>query len=160
MIEATGLGTWGALLVALATLTTNFVNIYMSALAWKSLRPSTGDQPAIWSIGLIGTALGLLGGVWLDRFADFVLVLGGTLVPIGAILFAQFVLIARYPDVEALYRNPGPYTRYGGLMPAGMLAWVAGAATYYAASDIGATLPTLRRHDCRLRVGSYPRGQV
>jgi purine-cytosine permease-like protein len=143
MIDATGLGMWGAVLVALATLTTNFVNIYMSALAWKSLRPSTGDRSAIWSIGLIGTALGLLGGVWLDRFADFVLVLGGALVPIGAILFAQFVLIARYPDVETLYRNPGPYTRHWGVMPAGMLAWVAGAATYYAATDIGATLPTL-----------------
>jgi NCS1 family nucleobase:cation symporter-1 len=143
MIAVTGLGTWGAVLVALATLTTNFVNIYMSALAWKSLRPSAGDQTAIWSIGVVGTALGLLGGVWLERFADFVLVIGGTLVPIGAILLAHFVLASRSPDAEALYRNPGPYTVRGGVLPAGLVAWTAGAATYYATSHVGATLPTL-----------------
>ena len=143
MIEATGLGPWGAVLVSLATLTTNFVNIYMSALAWKSLRPATGDHAAIWSIGLIGTALGLLGGVWLDRFADFMLVLGGTLVPIGAILLTHFVILRRWPDVAALYASPGPYTAWGGFVPAGVAAWVAGAVTYYATSAVGATLPTL-----------------
>ena len=37
---AVGIGWWGAALLALATLTTNFVNIYMSALALKSLRPT------------------------------------------------------------------------------------------------------------------------
>src|SRR6185369_4291348 len=36
MLQALHLGAAGALLVALATLTTNFVNIYLSALAWKS----------------------------------------------------------------------------------------------------------------------------
>jgi purine-cytosine permease-like protein len=143
MIAAAGLGWWGAVLVGLATLTTNFVNIYMSALAWKSLRPSAGDQATIWSIGLIGTILGLFGGAWLDRFADFMLLLGGTLVPIGAILLAHFVLLGNLPDAEALYSNPGPCTRHRGLLPAGMVAWVAGAATYYATSRVGATLPTL-----------------
>ena len=40
MVAAVGIGWWGAVLLALATLTTNFVNIYMSALAFKSLLPS------------------------------------------------------------------------------------------------------------------------
>ena len=39
MLDAVGLGAAGALLLTLATLTTNFVNIYMSSLAWKSLAP-------------------------------------------------------------------------------------------------------------------------
>jgi hypothetical protein len=40
MVYALQLGWWGATLLALAALTTNFVNIYMSALALKSLRPA------------------------------------------------------------------------------------------------------------------------
>ena len=51
MIAALGVGWWGALLISLATLTTNFVNIYMSALALKSLRPTIGDQTSVWLIG-------------------------------------------------------------------------------------------------------------
>ena len=42
MVFSLGLGWWGATLLALAALTTNFVNIYMSALALKSLRPALG----------------------------------------------------------------------------------------------------------------------
>ena len=40
MVYAVGIGWWGAVLLTVATLTTNFVNIYMSALAFKSLRPT------------------------------------------------------------------------------------------------------------------------
>jgi len=65
----------GALLVALASVTTNFVNIYVSALAWKTLVPGTSDAWSVWSIGGVGTALGLVGGAWLDGYA------GGLFVP-------------------------------------------------------------------------------
>ena len=44
MLSAVGLGAAGALLLTLATLTTNFVNIYMSSLAWKSLAPRRQRQ--------------------------------------------------------------------------------------------------------------------
>ena len=44
MVFAVGLGWWGAVLITLATLTTNFVNIYMSALAFKSLFPAATDR--------------------------------------------------------------------------------------------------------------------
>ena len=43
MLAAAGVGWWTAALVALATVTTNFVNIYLSSLAWRTLSPrSTG----------------------------------------------------------------------------------------------------------------------
>ena len=76
-----GLGWWGAVLLTLATLTTNFVNIYMSALAFKSLRPARVGQAGIWLIGGVGAALGLLSTRWLDGFATFTLLLAGLLVP-------------------------------------------------------------------------------
>ena len=76
MVFAIGIGWWGAVLLALATLTTNFVNIYMSALAFKSLRPQARDATAVWLIGGVGAALGLLSNAWIEQFAGLTLLLG------------------------------------------------------------------------------------
>lgn len=147
MILATGVGKTGAVLVILATVTTNFVNIYMSALAWRSLAPKTHQAAAIWTIGLVGTGVGLLSPQLLDEFASFMILLGGILVPIGGILIGHFVVLpwlwpagAVAVDVPALYDERGPLA--GLAMPAAM-AWLAGAATYYAAQGYGATLIAL-----------------
>jgi cytosine permease len=137
MIFAVGLGWWGAVLVMLATLTTNFVNIYMSALALKSLRPRTSDRAGIWLIGGIGAALSMLSSVWLTRFTDLTILLAGVLVPIGGILLAHYVILRRPVIVADLYR------RTGGFSVAGTLAWAAGAAVFYIAAPIGGTLPSL-----------------
>ncbi len=143
MLEAVGLGSTGAILLALATLTTNFVNIYLSSLALKSLGPRVGEQASVWSTGLIGTALGVLSTAWLDRYADFMLVLGGALIPVGGVIFAHFFILRRPVDVEGLYRRGGPYDRHGGWSLAGLGAWAAGSAAYLLASPIGGTLPSL-----------------
>jgi NCS1 nucleoside transporter family len=143
MLEAAGLGVGGAVLMAFGTLTTNFVNIYLSALAWRSLLPRSSQQLALWVTGLVGAALSLLSRAWLDRFADFMLVLGGAFVPIGGILIARFFLDRRPVDVAALYDARGVHARHFGFSPAGMLAWAAGAAVYYAIGASGGTIPAL-----------------
>ncbi len=142
MLGAVGLGGTGAFLLALATLTTNFVNIYMSSLAWKSLWPGTSEQAAIWSIGIVGTALGAVPGVWLDQYTGFMTLLGAILVPVGGVLLAHF-----YGDrgraatsVEALYDRSGPLAGYS--LP-GLVAWGAGALSYFLAGAWGGTLPAL-----------------
>jgi purine-cytosine permease-like protein len=137
MIAALRLPAAGAVLMALGTLTTNFVNIYLSALAWKSLFPRSSSGVAVWSIGLVGTALSLFSRAWLDRYADLMLVLGGVLVPVGGILLARFSWMRDPVDVEALYHSP---PRVEG--PA-LAAWGLGAAAYFAASSLGGTLPAL-----------------
>jgi NCS1 family nucleobase:cation symporter-1 len=161
MVQALGIGGWGALLISVATLTTNFVNIYMSALALRSLFPRVGPQLSAWSTGLVGAALSVFSGAWLDQYANFMLVLGGILVPVGGVLLARFFLVARAartagtratitPRIEDLYDPHGPYARHGGFDVAGLSAWLAGGAAYYAASGIGGTLPALL-----LAVGLY-----
>src|SRR4029077_12257687 len=98
MLDAIGLGASGALLLTLATLTTNFVNIYMSSLAWKSLAPRASDGAVIWSIGIVGTALSAVPGVWLEQYSSFMIVLGGVLVPVGGVLIAHYYI--RPPRVD------------------------------------------------------------
>jgi NCS1 family nucleobase:cation symporter-1 len=143
MVVTLDLGWWGATLLTLATLTTNFVNIYMSALALKSLRPTLGDATIVWLIGGIGAGLGLLSTAWLDRFASFTLVLAGLLVPIGGVLLAHYLVLQRPVHVPDLYDVSGPYARRGGWSLAGATAWGAGAAAFWLAAPIGGTLPAL-----------------
>ena len=95
MLQALKLGVSGAVLMTVATVTTNFVNIYMSSLALRSLVPRAGGQLTVWSTGLVAAGLSLFSGAWLDRYASFMMVLGGILVPVGGILLARFYLRPR-----------------------------------------------------------------
>ena len=140
MMAAVGLGWAGAVLMVAATVTTNFVNIYMSGLAWKSLVPRMSAQASIWSIGIIGTVLGLFFGSFMDRYAEFMVMLGGVFVPIGGVLAAHFLTGRPSPHVPDLYDPSGPYR--GVLLP-GIVSWGLGILAYYLASSIGGTLPAL-----------------
>ncbi|HJZ71815.1 MAG TPA: cytosine permease [Vicinamibacterales bacterium] len=145
MLDAVGLGAAGALLLALATVTTNFVNIYMSSLAWKSLTPRAGDAAVIWSIGIVGTLLSALPGVWLEQYTNFMVILGGALVPIGGLLVAHYYIRPARIDealVGEMYEASGPFR---GVAPAGFAAWTIGAVVYFVAgrTGIGGTAPAL-----------------
>lgn len=144
MVFTLGLGWWGGILLVLATLTTNFVNIYMSALALKSLRPSTPDHVSIWIIGGVGAVLGLLSTVWIDQFANFTVLLAGVFVPIGGLLIAHFLILRRTHTAADLYPSvQGGAPAVGLWSLAGLTAWVTGTATFYLAAPIGGTLPSL-----------------
>lgn len=144
MVFALGLGWWGAMLVTLGTLTTNFVNIYMSALALKSLRPKTSNRAAIWIIGGVGSALSLLSTDLLDRLGLFTFALGGVLVPIGGLLVAHFLVLRRCDSPASLYpARPGEAPAVGHWSVAGISAWIAGATAFYAFQNIGGVLPSL-----------------
>ncbi|MCX6546289.1 MAG: cytosine permease [Acidobacteria bacterium] len=156
MMAAIGLGWVGAVLMVLATITTNFVNIYMSGLAWKTLVPRMSAQWSVWSIGIIGTLLALLSGSWLNRYAEFMVVLGGVLVPVGGVLVAHFRFGRPAPHVPDLYDARGPYR--GVLLP-GVVAWALGSLAYYLASRWGGTLPSLMTSIVAYRILARRRGQ-
>ena len=143
MLSAVGLGASGAVLLTVATLTTNFVNIYMSALAWKSLVPRASDGAVIWSIGLVGSALSAVPGVWLDEYTNIMVILGAVLVPVGGVLVAHFYLPPIHLDeagIDELYKETGAYR---GFSAAGLVAWAAGVLAFFAAGSIGGTIPAL-----------------
>jgi cytosine permease len=144
IVGASGLGLMGALLLALATLTTNFVNIYLSALAFKSLLPGTSDALSIAAIGTLGTLLALIPGAGLERYVDFMLLLGGLLVPVGGVLLQRFVLSREPVSIPALYARDTSRATWRGWRPRALTAWAAGAAVYFAAQRFGGgTLPAL-----------------
>jgi purine-cytosine permease-like protein len=139
MLASLGQGWWTAALITLASVTTNFVNIYMSSLAWKTISKNVSSGVAVWTIGIIGTVLGLISSVWLTRFADLMVILGSVLVPVGGVFLAHFVVLRRPIDVTAIYDA----ARLRAFNIAGIVAWLAGFAVYTLAASIGATLPAL-----------------
>jgi NCS1 family nucleobase:cation symporter-1 len=143
MLQALRLGVSGAVLMTVATVTTNFVNIYMSSLALRSLVPRAGGQLTVWSTGLVAAGLSLFSGAWLDRYASFMMVLGGILVPVGGILLARFYLVRTPLRPASLYDRTGEFGRRLGFDVAGLAAWACGGAAYYLAGSLGRTLPAL-----------------
>ena len=144
MLSAVGLGASGAALLTIATITTNFVNIYMSSLAWKSLFPGARDGVVVWSIGLIGTALSAIPGVWLQQYTNFMVVLGAVLVPVGGVLLAHYYFSRHDSMDESLIPQLyDPNGRFRGVNAGGLLAWAAGGAVFFAAGSGGGTVPAL-----------------
>lgn len=138
MLAAADAGAAAAVLLVLATITTNFVNIYLSSLAWRSIMPAVPAGAAVWVVGLVGTALAFTGG-WLDRFAGFMTIVGSLLVPVGGVFIAHFAIRRRPVDVGALYDPRGPRA---GIRWAGVCAVAAGVAVYHLL-PAGATIPSL-----------------
>jgi purine-cytosine permease-like protein len=139
MLAALGSPVFGALLLAVATITTNFVNIYLSALALRSLIPRIPDRPAVLATGFVGAALSLLSREWIDGYSAFMGALGLILVPLGGVALAQFFPFPRNIDPLDLYK-PGRFMKPGW---AGLAAWAAGAFVYWKYQATGATVPAL-----------------
>ena len=140
MLSALGSPPLGAVLLGVATITTNFVNIYLSALALRSLIPAIKDGPAVLITGLIGAALSVLSREWIDGYSSFMGALGLILVPLGGVALAQFFPFPKEIDPKSLYLESGPFARANW---AGLLAWAAGALVYWRYQATGATLPAL-----------------
>ena len=93
----------------------------------------------MWTIGIIGTLLGLASSGWLTQFANLMVLLGSVLVPVGGVFLAHFVVLRRPVNVDAVYR----VETLPSFTAAGSIAWVLGFVVYKAAAPIGATIPAL-----------------
>jgi purine-cytosine permease-like protein len=135
MVLGLGAPSIALLIIGLSTLTTNFVNLYLSALALRALVPRAPRSASVLLIGAIGTALGLLTDDLLGRYADFMGLIATALLPIVAVALVHFFVLRA--SAERLSRWSWP----------ALLAWLAGVLCYQGLSrlapSVGATLPTL-----------------
>jgi purine-cytosine permease-like protein len=97
----------------------------------------------IWSIGIVGTGLSAVPGVWLEQYTNFMMVLGALLVPVGGVLVAHYYIHRPRMDEAFIAELYDPAGSFRGVSAAGMMAWAAGAAAFFAAGSIGGTLPAL-----------------
>lgn len=137
MIMGLGLPVYALLLMALSTITTNFVNIYLSSLALKNLWPGAPQRLTVLVMGGVGTALGLASPHLLDRYTGFMVWIATLLLPIVAIVLVHFFTGRKVEDPADTKR----------LVLPGIIAWGLGALAYLGFQNLdwglGATLPAL-----------------
>lgn len=137
MVLGAGLPLAALVLMALSTITTNFVNLFLSALALKNLWPTAPDRATVLGVGAIGTGLGLVSPQILDLYAAFMGYLGTALLPIVAVVLVHF-----FSGPRITHPLEAPRLRL-----AAVVSWLLGAAVYQGIQltpwPFGATLPTL-----------------
>lgn len=150
MLIGLGFGIPTLIMMAVATITTNFVNIYLSAISFKTVFPKSNDLISIWSIGLIGTFFGVFNRGWLDWYARFMLVIGSLFIPLVGILLVEFFFGARRRPlvVSELYKSRGVYFFQGGFNISAVVCLCFGTLVYWtihqsSLARVGSTLPTL-----------------
>ncbi|HVS14979.1 MAG TPA: cytosine permease [Thermoanaerobaculia bacterium] len=135
MVLGLGAPSVALLIIALSTITTNFVNLFLSALALRALVPRAPRVGSVLLLGAVGTGLGLLADDLLGRYADFMGLLATALLPIVAIALVHFFVLGGGVAMRSAWSAPA------------LAAWLAGVLCYQAlrtlAPALGATLPTL-----------------
>jgi len=134
-----------AMIVILVDETDNaFADIYSAAVSVQNIVPHLSQRLIVLLVGAVG--LGLAAFLTMDRFSDFLLLIGSVFVPLFGILAADyFVLRRRRLEVDELYRPGGAYWYRDGVNWLGVAAWAAGIAVYHLVArglpDLGATIP-------------------
>ncbi|MCC9076699.1 putative hydroxymethylpyrimidine transporter CytX [Litorilinea aerophila] len=134
-----------ALLVILVDETDNaFADIYSAAVTIQNVFPQVSQRLLVVIIGLV--SLGLAAFLTMGRYFDFLLLIGSVFVPLFGILAADyFVVRGRRLQVDALYRQEGPYWYRGGVNWLGVGAWLVGVVVYHAIARglpwLGASIP-------------------
>jgi len=136
-----------AVVIFLSVMATNTLVVYGMTMSYLDLRPQGSFLRSALVIGVIS----ILGATWqgiLDRFLDFLLLIGTFFVPVFAIMLADYFVVKRgsYDPGEVLGKGEGAYWYTGGYSVAAWLSYVVGAALVFYWTQIspppfGATVP-------------------
>ncbi len=136
-----------ALVVFLSVMATNTLVVYGMVMSYLDLRPESNFLASALVIG----AISIVGALWqgiLDRFLDFLLLIGTFFVPVFAIMLADYYLLRRgnYSAEDVLKKRGGAYWYSAGFNAPAWVAWVIGVAlafywTRVSPLSFGATVP-------------------
>ncbi|MFD8522197.1 purine-cytosine permease family protein [Streptomyces capillispiralis] len=128
----TSVGWVGVLVIVLGTAKINDWNLYSSSLGFVNIadvlfgvRLNRGMVTAV--IGTVGTALAAAG--FLERFVDFLIILGVAFPPVAGIMIAEYFVVKKWrPSLEE--------TRAKGNLPAETPNWVPATLVIWLASSL------------------------
>jgi cytosine permease len=140
-------GTVGIIILVSATVKINDWNLYSSSLGFVNTLSAVfglrvNRVVATIAIGVLGTVLSALG--ILDRFADFLTVLGVALPPIAGIMVAEYFLVRRWrPALDASREQGRLPDAEPGWVPATLVIWVGAAVLGYWTEQVQFGIPAL-----------------
>jgi nucleobase:cation symporter-1, NCS1 family len=140
-------GIAAAVVVFLSVMATNTLVVYGMIMSYLNLRPESDFLRPALVIGIIS----IVGALWqgiLDRFLDFLLLIGTFFVPVFAIMLADYYIIKRgsYSVEDVLGKRGGAYWYTGGFNAPAWVAYLIGAGlalywTRVSPLSFGATVP-------------------
>ncbi len=132
---------WLFLFVILVDETDNaFANIYSSAVSLQNLVRVPHRVLAV-VVGAVAFVLAV--SVDLLGYEDFLFLIGGVFVSLFGVLIADyFIAQHQHYETDDLYQRDGRYWFWGGVNPAGIVAWAVGFVVYTACAQP----PALVRH--------------
>ena len=148
LLAGFGFGLPAALVIFLSVMTTNVMAVYSAVMSYMNIRSQDGFWKPALVIGVI-TVIGALYEGILDRFQDFLLLIGALFIPVFAILLADYWILKRghYEVSDMLQERGGAYWYTGGYNIPAWIAYIvgAGAAFYWtqiSPLSVGSSLPT------------------
>jgi cytosine permease len=130
-IVTSSVGWIGVLVIILGTIKINDWNLYSSGLGIVNFVGTVFGRHV--NRGLVTLVVGVLGSVLaaagiLERFVDFLIVLGVAFPPIAGIMVAEYFVVKRWrADLESTRGTGGPPTTAPTWVPATLVIWVAAA---------------------------------
>ena len=145
-----GFGLPAAFVIFASVMTTNIMCVYSSTMSYMNIRTkSTFWKPAL-VLGILSIVGALYSGI-LDKFVDWILLIGALFTPVFGIMIADYLILkkGKYEVDELLVNEPGnTYWYYKGYnIPAWITYIVSAGLAYYWTTisplSVGATVPVL-----------------
>lgn len=146
-----GFGLPAAFVIFASVMTTNIMCVYSSTMSFMNIFPKSSFWRPALIIGIISIVGALYSGI-LDRFVDWILLIGALFTPIFGVMLADYLVInKRNYDVKELLKDNDSSGRYwykGGYnVPAWIVYLVTAGLAYYWTNvnpiSVGATVPVL-----------------
>ena len=147
LLAGFGFGLPAAIVIFLSVLTTNVMTVYAAVMSYMNIRPQDG----FWRPAAVIGVITIIGAMWtgiLDRFQDFLLLIGTLFIPVFAVMLADYYVVKRghYDAGEVMKGRDGAYWYFSGYNPSAWIAYLIGAGlalywTQISPLSFGASIP-------------------
>ena len=136
-----GLGLPAMVVVALSTITSDYMDVYSAAASWLNINRRSYSRTVMIAAGAAGIIVSLLFPI--EQYQNFLLFIGSLFCPLFAIVITDYLKNGKKYDVEGAISGKS-YQYFKGFNPGAIISWAAGVAIFWiASSKIGGSIPSI-----------------
>jgi NCS1 family nucleobase:cation symporter-1 len=141
-----GLAVPALFMVVFSTITSDFPDVYSATCSLLNISQRVSARTVMWIAGAVSILVALV--FPLEQYENFLFFIGAMFIPLfGVVLTDYFIIRKRKLEVEAIFREDGPYWYRRGYNAVALMAWAAGFAVYEALAllkaPIGGSIPSM-----------------
>jgi nucleobase:cation symporter-1, NCS1 family len=141
-----GLAVPALFMVVFSTITTDFPDVYSATCSLLNISRKLSARTVMWIAGGLSILVALV--FPMEQYENFLFFIGAMFIPLfGVVLTDYFIVRGRKLEVDAIYREGGPYWYRRGYHPAALAAWAVGFVVYEAMAllklAVGGSIPSM-----------------